>query len=846
MLRLARRGIAEHKVRFALTTFAVVLGVGFVVGAFVVTDTLRSSVQGLFADISAGVDVSVRARSSLDAASSGGPVARGRIPADVLDTVRDVDGVAAAGGSVGGYAQLLDEGGRAVTTSGAPLLGVSWGDVDEVVPATMDEGSPPRRRGEVAIDRDTAVDYDLSVGDRTEVLLVGAREPVEIVGVFTFGESNSLLGARLTAFDLETAQDVFGAPGQLDTVDVVAEDGVGPSELAERIGAVLPEGVEAVPVEQVNAESAQGVEGFLRVFQNVLLGFAGVSLLVSAFFINNTFAILLGQRTREIALLRAVGASRRQVVASVLTEALLIGLLASVVGIGFGVVIALGLQSLLSVAGFALPEETLQLTPRTWAAGLSVGIPVTLLAAWVPARHAARVPPVVALRDGPTEETGPRARRGVGGAVVLGLGSAAVVLSLFVLGGAARWWFLAVGAFLTFLGVAQLSRLLAGPVVGLLGRSAMGSLTGRLARANAVRTPQRTARAASALMIGLALVTTVFVVGTSVKDSFARSIEGSVRADLVVSDQAFTGFSPTVAAAIAEIPEVTAVTGVRGAPFLVDGEPEAVTAVEPGAAAELVDVDVIHGDLTAVGPGAIAMHRDEADERGLAVGDRLRVEFASGGPTDLEVVAVYADATYAGNFVVDLGSFAAAYPSVALDVLVFARLADDADTATARERVEAVLAPFPQLTLQDRSEFEAAQREQLDQVLLAVNGLLGLALFIALMGISNTLALSVIERTREVGLLRAVGMGRGQVARMVLVESVLVATFGALLGVGVGMALGVGVTLALPASLVTLVAVPWITLGAVIVAAVVFGVLAGVVPARRAARLDILDAVGAG
>jgi len=848
MLRLSLRAIGEHKVRFALTAFAVVLGVGFVVAAFVVTDTVRTAVQGLYTDINSGVDVSVRARSNLASGTSIGQADRDRIPDSLLGAVRGVDGVQAAEGNVTGYAQLLDKQGEAVTTTGAPFLGVSWGSVPELLPATLDAGRRPEGPDQVAIDRDTAQDYGFRVGDRTTVLLLGDRREVEIVGVFTFGETNSLLGARLTAFALADAQQAYDAVGEFDTIDVVADGGVAPTELARRIQAALPDGVEAVTGTTVAGEGSQGVEGILSVFQNALLGFAGVSLLVSAFFINNTFAILVGQRLREFALLRAVGASRRQILGSVTLEAVLIGVIASVVGIGFGLLIALALQALLSAGGFVLPEESLQLTARTVIAALVVGLPVTVLSALLPARRAARVPPVAALADGPSTEAVTGARRTFVGAVVLGVGILAVALALFVFsGGAAVFGTLAVGAVLVFVGVSWLSPLIAVPATSALGRpfAAVG-ISGRLARANAMRTPARTARAASALMIGLALVTTVFVVGTSIKESSSASVAGSVRADFVVSTATFTGFSPAVARAMRSLPELNAVTGIRSDRFRFRGEPATVSAVDPSAVADVIDLEVQAGAVQDLGPGKIALFEDPARDAGVSVGDVVTVEFASGGPRDLEVVAVYGDAAYAGNFLIDQQTFAEAYPANTLDSFAFARTAAGVGTDRARGAIEDVLEPFPQLVLRDRAEFEQARRDQLDQVLVSVNGLLALALFIALLGISNTLALSVIERTREIGLLRAVGMHRRQVRRMVVVESILVAVFGAVLGVVVGLVLGLGATVALPESAVTVVRVPWATLVVVVVVAALFGVLAGLGPARRAARMEVLSAIGTG
>lgn len=851
MLRLSLRSMASHRGRFLLTVLAVTLGVGFVVGAFVVTDTVRSAIDGLFDDINRGVDVTVRARTELTAGAQGGPASRGRIPGSLVEVVEGVDGVRSAGGSITGYAQLLDLDGKAVTTGGAPLLGVSWGDEEEDEErsdiVTLDAGRAPSGPTEVAIDRGTAEDYGFSVGDRTTVLLVGGQREVEIVGIFTFGETNSLLGARLTAFDLESAQEAFDAPGQLDTIEVVAERGVSATELAERIQRVLPEGVEAVDVETVNQEQSDSIEGFISVFQTVLLVFAGVALLVSAFFINNTFAILLGQRTRELGLLRAVGASRRQIIGSVLLESLLVGVLASVLGIAFGMLMALVLKGVLQAGGLVLPDESLHLAARTVVAALVVGIPVTVLSALVPGVRASSVPPIAALREGVAgDEGGGRWRPFIGGGL-FGLGVVLVGLALVAgSGDALMWSSLGVGAVALFIGAAQLSSVVAGPVTSLLGRLvSWRGLPGRLARENAKRTPMRTSRAASALMIGLALVSAVFVVGTSMKESFSASIEGKVRADFIISGTGFTGFSPTVAAAVAAVDGIDAVTGVRFDQFVVEGETEAVSAVDPTSAPKLVDVEVTEGAVEDLGPGRIAIHADEATDRGVGVGDELRVQFASGGIRSLEVVAVYDDATYAGNFLVDLETFTEAYPANVLDLFVFASAEEGADLAEVRRGIEAALEPFPQLTLEDRSEFEQSQREQLDAVLVSVNGLLGLALFIALMGISNTLALSVIERTREIGLLRAVGMGRRQVRRMIRYESMVVSVFGALLGVAVGLLLGVAATLAMPESVVMMVRVPWGTLLVVVVVAALFGMLAALLPARRAARMDVLQAISA-
>lgn len=846
MLRLSLRNALAHKLRFVMTTFAVVMGVGFVVGSFVVSDSLRRSVDQLFTDITAGIDVSVRAETSLGSADSAA-VARGRVPSELIEVVRSVEGVEVAEVSVGGYAQLVDLDGNPLTTTGAPFLGVSWGQEDRLRPATLDAGRAPVGPAEVVIDRGTAGDFGFAVGDRTTVLLADGSHPsVEIVGIFTFGEANNLLGARVTAFDVEAAPEVFGTGGLVDSIDVVAAEGVDPADLAAAISAIVPEGVEAATGAQVVEEESGGVSGFLDAFQNILLGFAAVALFVAAFFINNTFSIVVGQRTRQLALLRALGASGRQITTSVLAEALLVGLLASGIGIGFGLLIAIVLQAILGAAGFDLPSQGMVLLSRTFVAAVVVGIGVTLVAALAPARRASAVPPVEGMREGFVPHRSSSLKRAVGGGVLTGVGVVLVLVGVFVADATmAVVAALALGALAVFIGVAQLSPVVAVPLAGTLGRpiAPLFRLVGRLAHANAVRNPDRTAKTASALMIGLALVTTVFIVGESMKRTFADAIEGSVAADYVLSTEGFTGFSPTVTAELAELPEVGAVTGVRFGRFLFDGNERDVVAADASTAASVVDIGLIDGSFEGLDAGGIFVHQDPAGDLGLEVGDPVTVQFPSGGPQQLTVAGIYADAALASNYLIDIDLFEQQFPTSDLDLMAFATVADGVGADEALPAIEAALVRHPQVKLEDRATYQANQEAEFNSVLIAINGLLGLALFIALLGIANTLALSVLERTREIGLLRAVGMRGRQVRQMVLLESAMVAVFGAVLGVGVGVAFGVVLAVAMPASVVSTIGIPVGTLGIVVVAAAVCGVLAGLLPARRAARLDVLRAV---
>jgi putative ABC transport system permease protein len=844
MLRLSIRNLLAHKIRFAMTTFAVVMGVGFVVGSFVVTDSLRRSVDTLFTEIMSGVDVSVRAETNLSTASM---ASRGRVSAELEEVVQGIEGVEAAEGMATGYAQLIDLDGEPLTTTGAPFLGLPWGDEERFYPATLEDGRDPKGKAEVVIDRGTAEDYGFEVGDRTRVILADGTQPeVEIVGIFTFGEANNLLGARLTAFDAEVAPEVFGMVGEFDSIDVIAEEGVDTAALAARIEAAMPDGVEAVVSATVRSEANEVFEGFLTIFQNVLLGFAGVALFVSAFFINNTFSIVLGQRTRELALLRSLGASPAQITRSVLLEAITVGLLASAIGVGFGMLIATVLQALLDAAGMGLPTQALVLTSRTLVAAAVVGLGVTLIASVAPARRSSRVPPVEGMRSGYVVTRWSRSGRAAGGVATVAAGATLVVAGLFVIEdtmpvvGA-----LSLGAILVFIGVAQLSPVLAVPVAGAIGRPVAPLLrvAGRLAHANAVRNPERTAKTASALMIGLALVTTVFIVGTSMKRSFANALDDTLAADFILSTPGMTGFSPTVIDELAKLPEVGAVTGARGDRFLFEGEERDVNAVSGRHLSSMLEPGLLRGSLADIRKTGIAIHQDVARDHGLDTGDTVTVELAVGGPRELVVEAIYADSTFVGNYLIDLELFEEGYPLNNRELYGFVKLALFVDPAEGRAAIERAIASQPQIVLEDRQEFREAQEAQFNGILIAVNGLLGLALFIAVLGIANTLALSVLERTREIGLLRAVGMLRSQAREMVLAESAMVAVFGAALGVGVGVVFGVAATVAMPDSFIATTAIPWATIGIIVVAAAVCGLVAGVLPARRAAKLDVLTAI---
>lgn len=843
MITLSIRQLLAHKARFLMTSFAVVLGVSFVVGSLVVTDTVRRSFDTLFAEINQGIDLEVRAESAF--ADGPGETSREPLPESLVADVSAVEGVEVAEGGVTGFAQPVGPDGEPVTTTGAPLLASSWGVNDELYPVSLAEGEKPDAPDEVAVDQGTFDEYGFELGQEVEVLLAGGSETFTLVGTATFGESNSLAGARLTLFEPATAHRVLDREGLVDVIDVAVVDGADPDEVRAAIAQVIPEGTEVVSGQTIADEGSEAVGEFADLFGNVLLGFAAVALFVSAFSIYNTFSITLGQRIRELALLRAIGASAAQIRRTVVLEAVLVGAVSSALGIGMGMLTALGLRGLLNAGGFGLPADALVLEPGTLVAAVVVGMGVTVAASVLPARKASSVPPIAALRDGAAAATGSRRVRLVVGGITTVVGALGVAFGLIAAEGAAQVLLgLGGGAVLVFLGIANLSPLFAGPVVGVLGApvAKLFGEAGVLARANATRNPFRTASTASALVIGLALVTMASVVGTSVKDTFADKVDSAVRADFIISEPSFNGVSPTLAASLDERPEIGAVAGVRFDRFQFEGDTQDVVAVGT-AAGELVDIGVVAGgSVDELGPTGIFVHEDPAEDLGLEPGDEVQVAFSRTGAQTFTVAGIHSDATFAGNYLISMEAWDANFTDQ-LDAFVFVQAAEGVGADEAAAAVAEVTEAFPQVDVEDRQEFLASQQAQVDQVLVTVNVLLLLAVVIAVLGIGNTLALSVFERTRELGLLRAVGMSRRQTRRMIRWESAIVATFGAVLGVGVGVAFGIAAASAMPESFLDGVTIPTGTLVGLVVLAIGAGLLAAIAPARRAAKLDVLRAI---
>ena len=837
------KGLLAHKFRLAATALAIVLGVGFVAGTYVLTDTMNSAFKDLFKTVTQGTDVAIRTKATFGQNQNGD--VRDPIPASVLQQVKAVDGVRAADGTVQGFAQFVGKDGKPVTTGGAPTLGVSVSaDPDLQGATTLRAGRLPSGPNEVAVDARTASKQGFKVGDQVKVLLQGGSRTFTVAGIVGFGEADNLAGATLAAFDTPTAQDVLNRKGNFDEIDVAGQPGVDAATLRDRIAAAVPAKYEVLTGADLAKQTADEISRGLNFFNYALLGFAGVALFVGAFLIFNTFAIIVAQRTRELALLRCLGASRRQVLTSVLTESAIVGVLASLVGLAFGLVIAIGLRALLKGFGIDLPSTGIQFLPRTIVVSLAVGILVTLVSAVLPALKATRVPPVAALQ--PETAFAPtrfRKRRIVFGLLITAAGVALLLAGLFQDEGN-RLANIGAGAVIIFLGVAVLSPLIARPLAAVIGWpfARVFRLPGRLARENAMRNPRRTASTAAALMIGLALVAFVSILAASIKASATQVLDKSVAADYILTTQNFQPISTQVVTRLQDRPEVSEVTGVRMGSFKLNGAVKGLSGVDPQAYDQVVRTETTAGSLADLAQGGVAVKDTVAEDQGWKLGDDVPMEFPRNGVQQEPIRAIYKDNNLNGDYLIGLGEYAKGYTDQQ-DQLVLVKAAPGVAPATAKAAIEGALQDFPNVQVQDQAAYKASTAKQIDQLLGLVSALLGLAILIALFGIVNTLALSIFERVRELGLLRAVGATRRQLRSMIRWEGVIIAVLGAVLGLVIGAFFGWTMVRALKGEGFTAFAVPGGQLVAYVVAAGLAGILAAVLPGRRAARIDVLRAI---
>ena len=843
---IARRSIRARIGRLIAIAIAILVGVAFVVGSFVLADSLRKTFDDLFTQISENLDLQVRSAQAFESSATGTDE-RDPLPASLTDQVAAVEGVEKAEPSLLRYAQLVDRDGEAVTTQGAPTFGTSWSGPGGLGGLEIKgEGTAPSGPDQVAIDKASADREDFAVGDRIEVLTDTGRHEFTITALVGLGDSDGFAGATLAAWDFPTAADVLGAGDTVDTIDVAVADGADVDTVQQRIEEILPARTEVVTRDVLIAENKEDVDTFISAFGNGLLGFAFVTAFVSAFLINNVFAISIGQRLRELALLRAVGANGRQVRRMIYFEALVTSVVATILGIVAGIFVAKAIVGIFNAAGAGFPDVGTVLKPRTIVMAFLVGVGITMASVMIPAIRAARVPPVAAMRPELGFEVLSTKRLVVGTTVAV-VGAIAFVVGLFVRpGGTIGLLGLAgAGALLMFLGVASVSSTVARPATKLIGWpvAKLFRTPGVLARENAGRSPRRTSATAAALMIGVALVSAASVFAASLRHTFSSALERGVKADYIITDESFQGLPPAVAQTLQQLPELSAVTPIRQAQVEIDGERKDVGAAEPGPLAELIDIDMQEGSISELREGGILVHKDPASDLDLQVGDTVSATFQNGAQEDLRVDGIYNDASLVGNWLISISTLEQATSQPPRDLFVVAKLADGVSAEQGNDAVEAAMRPFPQAKVQSNAEFREDQEGQIDQLLVVISVLLGFAIVIAVLGISITLALGVFERTREIGLLRAVGMNKRQTRRSVRWEAVIVATFGAVVGIVLGTLIGIALSLAVPDTVIDQITIQTSTIVIILVGAVIAGFLAALYPSYKASNMNVLEAI---
>ncbi|MFJ9101938.1 ABC transporter permease [Streptomyces sp. NPDC102405] len=846
-VRLSVSSLRAHKRRFAGTFLAVFLGVAFLAGTLVMGDTLRAGFDTMFGNATSGTDAVVRSAGAITTPGESQGV-REPVDTDLVRTVEQVPGVAAAAPDIQGAGQLIGADGKPIGGQGPPTLAGNWIDDPELNPYRLAEGRAPEKSGEVVVNRGTADRGHLKIGDTT-VLRTPDPVDVTIVGLATFGGEDGMAQVTFTGMTVSDAEKYLTAgPGEASSIQVRAGPGVGQQELVDRLTPVLPRGVEAITGQESTEENTDMISSqFLDIFTTFLLVFSGVALLVATFSIHNTFAIVVAQRTRENALLRALGASRRQVTAATLTEASVVAVTASAAGLAGGIGIAAGLQVLFPAIGFPFPEGDLVIGVLSMVLPLAVGVIVCLGSALLPAVRAGRTAPLAALRETAVDQSGAsRLRAVVGG----GLAALAVAVTLTGVLVSPSLWLAGAGsvtalaAFVVLGPVASTTavRVIGGPLDRLRG------VTGSLARRNALRSPRRTAATASALMIGVAVVCLFTVFGASLKATMDQTVSRSFAGDVAVSTPSFgaggSGLSPRLAGAVQRLPEVDTAVGLGRGVAEVDGKGRALTVTDPLALERTFDLGTVRGSLSDLGTDGIAITEKEAEKQGLTTGDKARLTFTDGARNTFTVRAVYGQSELAGDYVITRAAWAP-HRTQDSDTLVAVSFKDGVSTGAGKAAVEKVAAQYGDPEVQTRDEYAQSSAGGIDMMLTLVYALLALAVLIALLGIANTLTLAIHERTRELGLLRAVGQTRSQLRAMVRWESVLVAAFGTVGGLALGAFLGWVLVKASDGASDSAFAfaMPPLQLAVVALVGLAAGALAGLRPARRAARLDVLRAI---
>ena len=860
MTRVALRGLLGRKLRAVLTALAVVLGVAMISGTFVLTDTINGAFDSLFSDSYAGTDVVISGTQAFETDFAQPP------PFDesLYDEVIALDGVDAAVRAVQDFAQLTDKDGDPISTGGAPTLAFGLDtesdDYERFTPLVLVDGAWPAGPGEVAIDPGTASDEGYEVGDPIGIRARGPVEDFQIVGIAKFGSVDSIGGATVAYFSIEEAQRVFEKEGQLDGIQIASDASTSSAALIESLQPILPAQTEAVTAAEQAESDSSDVEEFTSFIQYFLLAFGGIALFVGAFVIFNTLSITVAQRTREFATLRTLGGSRRQVLGSVVLEAFVIGFLASVVGLFLGLLLASGLNAVFVSFGIDLPSSGTVFATRTIVVSLIVGTLVTVLAGIIPALRATRVAPIAAVREGAIPPPGRFARFVPTFSTLLVIGALVpVLLGMFWTSLGTGWGLglIGLGVVLLFVGIALVSARLVEPIAAVVGAVSelIGGAAGRLARENAVRNPSRTASTAAALMIGLTLVTFVAVIAKGLTSSVQDAIDDQLAADYaLVSENGFTPFEPGVDAQLAADGTLT-VSPVRGentrAVFRSGVGEERVDAqlrgVDPATVAAVYSFAWEDGSdqtVATLAPDAAVVERDFADENELAVGDAFQIQAPSGDLVDLTVAGTY-DApefwSMLGEVTVPIETFDSLISSPR-NLYTFLAADGGVSDSTTMALEQTLATDFPGIEVDTQADFKDRFEQDVSQFLNLLFVLLALSVIVSLFGMVNTLILSVFERTRELGMLRAVGMTRRQARRMIRHESVITALIGAAIGIPLGIGLAAIITARLSDQGFGF-SVPWDQIVIFAIVAVIAGILAAVFPARRAARLNVLRAL---
>ncbi|MFJ6757642.1 ABC transporter permease [Streptomyces sp. NPDC091273] len=854
VLKTSRRNFVAHKGRMALSAIAVLLSVAFVCGTLVFTDTMNTTFDKLFAVTNSDVTVSPKAaKDGEETPDRGKPE---MLAGSVVEQVKKAEGVKSAEGGVVSMSVTVvnSKNENMGSTTGAPTIAGNWSD-NELKSMKITSGQAPRGPTEMMVDADTAEKHGLGIGDELRTIAVTGDIRAKITGIATFTVTNP--GAAVVYFDTATSQQaLLGSAGSFTHVNVTAKDGVSDERLKQNIAtAVGADTYKLQTAKEAADANRKDVGSFLNVMKYVMLGFAGIAFLVGIFLIFNTFSMLVAQRTREIGLMRAIGADSGQVLKSVVVEAFLLGVVGSVLGVGAGVGLAVGLMKIMGQMGMHLSTDDLTVAWTTPVVGIVLGVLVTVVSAFVPARRAGKVSPMAALRESgtPGDKKAGRIRAALG-LVLTGIGAAGLFLAAAAdKAGTGSLW-LGLGVLFSLIGFIVIGPLLAAGVVRVLSGVVLrpfGSV-GRLAERNALRNPRRTGATAAALMIGLALVACLSVVGSSMVASATDELDKSVGADYIINSETGQPMLPQAEQALRATAGLDHVTAYREVPAKItapDGstEEEGLGANDPTYAKDIRRKMVAGEHAAAYNKDSMSVGSEYATKHNIKLGDELTVAFTGGNTVKLKVAAITGDG---GNIdktmkyiSTDVARANVPADRLPLPFMLLASAKDGQSDAAAYKAVKAAMAEYPQYAVRNQADYKQSLKDQVGQLLNMVYGLLGLAIIVAVLGVVNTLALSVVERTREIGLMRAIGLSRRQLRRMIRLESVVIALFGALLGLGLGMGWGASAQQLLALEGLKVLEIPWPTIIGVFAASAFVGLFAALVPAFRAGRMNVLNAI---